>query len=346
VDPRDHWTLSRRALLAVLAPWLAACQAAAADDWRTLVPVAPRTAPVNDSPSAGVTPTPTATGVAPSATPTGAATSTATRTPTSAPTSTPTPGPTWAWSSVADRLEVGYGPAASRPQYAALHLSSSYFRLVPSVDAAWATSLVLLPTFVAVENGSPVRHQGGPVAVDPPGIEGSDLVLIVRGSQGALHTVVTVRLSPPADGRIVAAVSATATGSVTVVPSRWETFKPIFLSSMHVGPDRWDAEKVFADCRLATVPADGWILDPAPRASLLGVRGGVSGWQREQQSGRTAPTIEVRLPAPLDVAGWVTPSSDANDDNVGLWASSDAVPGAWSYTVTAALAPTESCLAP
>jgi hypothetical protein len=262
------------------------------------------------------------------------------------PTSTPTPGPTWVWSTVADRMEFGYGSAASRPQYVALHLRSSYIRLVPSPDAAWATSLVLLPTFVAVEGRSRARYQGGPVTVDPPRVDGSSLVLSVRGSQGALRTVVTVRVSPPADGRIVAAVSAIATGGVTVVPSRWETFKPVFISSMHVGLDRWDAETAFADRRRLAVPSGGWIVEPAARASVLGVRGGVSAWQRKRQAGRPAPTVEVRLPTPLDVAGWVTPSRNANHDNVGLWASSDRLLEAWSYAAAAALAPTDPCLAP
>jgi hypothetical protein len=79
------------------------------------------------------------------------------------------------------------------------------------------------------------------------------------------------------------------------------------------------------------IPAQGWLIPPIPTssASIFGLLGGTSQWKT------SAPTIQIEMNTPIQVAGWVTNSVDPNDDNVGLWAASDQVLDAWNYTVTA-----------
>ncbi len=48
-----------------------------------------------------------------------------------------------------------------------------------------------------------------------------------------------------------------------------------------------------------------------------------------------APSIEVTLDEPMQITGWVTPSNDPNDDNVGFWAASNQIIQSWQYTVIA-----------
>ena len=35
----------------------------------------------------------------------------------------------------------------------------------------------------------------------------------------------------------------------------------------------------------------------------------------------------------MDITGWVTESTDPNDDNVGLWAAADEVLDSWEYVI-------------
>src|SRR5579863_3033841 len=51
---------------------------------------------------------------------------------------------TWSVSQNGNLLQIGYGSGTSFPQYAALDLSSSYFRMVYSMASQWGTSIVLL----------------------------------------------------------------------------------------------------------------------------------------------------------------------------------------------------------
>ena len=62
---------------------------------------------------------------------------------------------------------------------------------------------------------------------------------------------------------------------------------------------------------------------------VFGLRGGTSDWEIN------ASTIEVALAQPMQVTGWVTRSSNPNDDNVGFWAASDQIIRKWQYMVIA-----------
>ncbi len=243
----------------------------------------------------------------------------------------------WQVVQVGTELRISYGTGAGSPQFAAVHLDSSYFRLVPSTAAGWGTSVVLMPPL-----WSGGRYfQGAPVTC-AWSQNNADLVLTIAGSVATLQISTVVRLSPPHDGFFVADVSSTATGAVSLDARPGEAFKPVMLSSMHESATIWDAREAYVAGAAIALPSSGWIL-PQPRSSrTLGLRGGDSTWKPG------APTIEVNLLAPADLAvtGWVTASQDPNDDNVAFWAASDTVLSAWHYQLVAKTAANDALTPP
>ncbi|GBC92481.1 hypothetical protein HRbin15_00951 [bacterium HR15] len=222
-------------------------------------------------------------------------------------------------------LEIFYGAGGSTPQYGALHLDSSYFRMNYGPNSSWGTSVILMPAFWS--NGR--YYQGAPVSWSHR-IEGADLVLLLSGSIASLQVNLQVRLLPPRPNELVAYVSASVNGSVPIDNRPGEAFKPVMLSSMHVSSTLWDAQSAYAECSSYAIPSSGWIVYPATSGRLFGLLGGTSAWKPN------APTIEVLLPQPLQITGWVTYSTNPNDDNVGFWAASNQLMHSWSYTLRAA----------
>ena len=128
-----------------------------------------------------------------------------------------------------------------------------------------------------------------------------------------------------------AKVNASTSGSVLIDSRPGEAFKPVFLSSMRVSDTQWDARAAVVDGMNAAIPTQGWLIPPAPpvMATTFGFTGGTSTWKTN------APTIKIEMTGPIQVAGWVTASSDPNDDNLGLWAATKQALSAWEYTATA-----------
>jgi hypothetical protein len=230
----------------------------------------------------------------------------------------------WKVSRLGEQLRVFFGDEQHRPQYAVLHLNSSYFRMTCGPPAGWGTSVVLLPV---VRSGG--LHQGGAVTAETR-IEDPDLVLDIAGDIASLSVASEVRLSPPSGNRVVARVTTRVRGRATLDSLPGEAFKPVFLSSMHVSPVRWDAAAAYAGHRRWPLPSAGWIIDPPVNAQIFGLLGGTSEWKPN------APTLEIALDRPLLVGGWVTPSEDPNDDNVGLWAGTDSLLNSWRFSITVA----------
>lgn len=224
------------------------------------------------------------------------------------------------------RVYHGHGPDTA--QYAALHLRDSYFRLCAGRGCGWGTSVILLPVFW---HGG-CCHHGAPVTAEWRE-EGSRLVLQVEGTLGGLSAALTVALSPPAEGRIVAYVRARVAGDLALDDRPGERFKPVMLSSMHASPALWDAHSAHVGRRRIAIPREGWIVPPRElaTASAFGLIGGTCRWKAN------APTVHIGLDRSLPVTGWVTRSDDPNDDSVGLWAAADDVLPAYGYRITASL---------
>ncbi|MCS7066213.1 MAG: hypothetical protein NZL85_08065, partial [Fimbriimonadales bacterium] len=222
-------------------------------------------------------------------------------------------------------LEIAYSSGGSAPQYAALHLDSSYFRMNYGPNSSWGTSVILMPAFWSGGR----YYQGAPVSWSHR-IEGSDLLLLLSGNIASLQVNLQVRLLPPRPNELIAHVSASVTGSVPLDNRSGEAFKPVMLSSMRVSSTLWDTQSAYAECSSYAIPSSGWIISPAISGRLFGLLGGTSAWQPN------TPTMEVLLPQPLQITGWVTYSTNPNDDNVGFWAASSQLMRSWSYILRAA----------
>lgn len=233
-------------------------------------------------------------------------------------------GPRWVVSKKGTVLEICYGSGAKTPQYGALHLDSSYLRLVAGSDSHWGTSLIILPSFW--QGG--VLYQGAPVTAKDK-TSGGDLILTLTGRISTLQVEAEVKLIPPFQDLISAVVSVQVRGNVVLDKRPGEAFKLVTLSSMHCSTRNWDCQKAWTGSLIYPIPGQGWIIANPARDSDFGLQGGTSAWKKN------APTIAVRLDRKAEITGWVTRSSDPNDDNVGFWGASDRLVRSWRYLVIA-----------
>jgi len=146
---------------------------------------------------------------------------------------------------------------------------------------------------------------------------------------GGLQVSSTVTLMPPAHNALVAQVATSVTGSVQLDKRPGEAYKPVMLSSMHISATQWDTQAAFIGTQTFALPQSGWIIQPPIAARNFGLQGGTRQWKTN------APTIEVTLNKARQITGWVTPSNDPNNDNVGFWCATDTVLHAWSFSVKA-----------
>lgn len=241
----------------------------------------------------------------------------------------------WAVNQIGSELQLVYGSGSNYAQYGVLHLDSGYFRLINTPDSGWGTSIILLPAFWS--NG--VYYQGSPVAA-VWAFENDDLVLTVSGSIHGLDVTTVVRLSPPSSGVLSADIYTLVNGSVAIDERPGEAFKPVFLSSMHISADTWDARSAFVDCNSFPIPPSGWLIRPDSHVitDSFGLVGGTSDWKTN------APTVWLILSQPLQAAGWVTYSTDPNDDNVGMWVASNNILTQWDYKMIVSSSPEIHCV--
>lgn len=232
-------------------------------------------------------------------------------------------------------LQIAYGSSTDFPQYGALHLASSYFRLNDGLTSGWGTSVILFPAFWS----GGVYYQGAPVTDYSWQVVNQNLVLSIAGTIGGLHVSSQVRLSPPAENSIIARVTTTVAGRVPLDNRPGEAFKPVVLSSMHISSSRWDTRLAFVGCRSFDLPVSGWIIpSPFGTNNIFGLLGGSSEWKPN------APTTWIVLDRRMQVTGWVTPGIDPNDDNVGLWVAVDDILPSWSFTMIATAGLDVHCL--
>ncbi len=237
---------------------------------------------------------------------------------------------TWSVSRNGSVLQIGYGSGADFPQYAALHLRSSYFRMVYSTASGWGTSVILLPALWSKASCPTDYCQGAPVTASWRR-SGADLVLSIHGMIATLKVAATVTLTPPANSTLVAQVSTKVTGTVKLDNRPGEAFKPVMLSSMHDSSTLWDSRAAFIRTRVYRFPSRGWIIQPPVPTRDFGLQGGTSSFKKN------APTVEVILNQGRPVTGWLTAMNPPNtsNDNVGFWCAANKVLPSWSFSVTA-----------
>lgn len=241
--------------------------------------------------------------------------------------------PTWTARRRRGVLEVMYGTEGDRPQYAALHLHSSYFRLTPGPHAAWGTSVVLAP--VLWQRGAVGPSQGAKVRDLVVDAGGTEFHLAFQATVAKVLAQVRVKLAPPQNGEIRAVVMVETAGEVPLEIDRpWDMCKLVMLSSMHISPDRWDAQAAWVGSQPVPLPAADWLLPEPLPAQCFGLRGGHARWQQQRRVG-PAPSVEITLDRTLPVTGWLTPNKTVRDDNLALWAAGEELPHSWTYQIAA-----------
>jgi hypothetical protein len=223
-------------------------------------------------------------------------------------------------------LEAGFGHGDHFPQYVAFHADSGYLRLNGGPGSDWGTSIVVLPSFW--EGGRYL--QGGPISVASQASQ-SSLMLSFSGSVSRLQVLGEVRVRQPETAGIACAISVSVEGDVKLDRRQREAFKPVFASSMHVSDELWDVESIRIDSRRFAIPERGWIVEPVAKGRRIMLNGGWSGWKR------CAPSLEIELDDCMETAGWKTPSTNPDHDNIGVWAAADHVMRRWHYVIRASM---------
>ncbi len=219
---------------------------------------------------------------------------------------------------------IAFGSGGSFPQYGALDITSGYLRLIPNTQSNWGTSVVIFPAFWS----RGVYYQGTHIAASHS-LSGNNLVIDFTGSLAGLNVVGRLTIFPPDNQINVKVEILSATGNVVLDNRPGEAFKLVMLSSMHISNSQWDSQSASVGSQSYPLPASGWIIDPPGSATVFSLTGGTSSWKTN------APTMDVTFPADQTVTGWVTSSSNPNDDNVGFWAASDSVVSSYTYNIAA-----------
>jgi hypothetical protein len=234
----------------------------------------------------------------------------------------------WTVDQLNDQVRIFHKAGAQYPQYAALHLTDSYFRLNYGIGSGWGTSVILMPAFWS--NGH--HYQKTPINVPSCQFVDTLLQLTIHGTNLGLTTTVTVKLSHPTSTSIGANVIASTSGSVPIDTRPGEAFKPVTLSSMHESSTIWDSKKACVESTCFSFPKSEWIVPPTQvlNSTTFRLVGGNSSWKPN------APTIVIsNLNEARRITGWVTDSVNPNDDNIGFWAAADSVLSSWSYEIVA-----------
>ncbi|EKD69539.1 MAG: hypothetical protein ACD_47C00081G0004, partial [uncultured bacterium] len=219
-------------------------------------------------------------------------------------------------------IEIAYGSNGNYPQYAALHTASSYFRM--NCGGGWGTSAILAPSFWkggTLYQGTKISHSWK--------IEKENLVIHFNGRIETLDFSGTITIAPPSSGLFTARIEVSAPGGVSVDNRPGEAFQYIKLSSMNIGGSSWDSQYAYIGAQIYRFPENGWIVSAAVKSRNFGLKGGSSSWKAN------APTIDILSDEEGMITGWLTKSSNPNDDNIGLWAADDRARPSWSYTITA-----------
>jgi uncharacterized protein YjbI with pentapeptide repeats len=254
-------------------------------------------------------------------------------------------------------LLIAYNAGTTLPQYGALDLDNSALRLgwydPSSPQSGWGTSLILLPALWSQTSCSQSKGycQGAPVSVSyqiasgqytlitadiPIGqVADQNLILSIQGTIAGLQVTSQVNLSPPAPKKPISAYITTQVKGNVVLDTNQPSgsFEPIVLNSMHISSTQWDSQRAYAEAQFFDLPfpGDTWIIQPPAITphQKFGLLGGTSSWKTN------APSVEVQLEQPLamPVTGWVTKSSNPDEDNVGFWCASNKVLPSWSYTL-------------
>ena len=240
------------------------------------------------------------------------------------------PEDSWSWEKNGDMLEIAYGNEVTGwPQMAVIHLDTGALRMVYGPDSGWEPTVYIPPSLWTEENGGETHYLGAPVSATVETVDG-DLLVELDGAIGGLDFASHFLFSPPANDRFEASANVWTSGEVTLADRPSEAFKPVHVASMFISETEWDSQAIRIDEHNYTIPLSGWVVpEPGASGDAFTLVGGSSEWKPN------APSITVLLDRPMDLQGWVTESTDPNDDNVGFWCATGTVLDAWEYEVIA-----------
>lgn len=235
------------------------------------------------------------------------------------------PPPTSLWS-VKDGavIEIGYFINGRYPQIFALHKNDGAMRLTYLPDGSWGTSVYPLGYW----------HDGYVKGITINKFDyheqGSNLVLELTASTQDIDTInYIIVLYPPRDNSTRARVEMAVSNTIELDnrPIQGEAFQLAVLASMNIGNNLWDAKQAYAGVTVVDTPDSEFIFDNVIRTTEFGLIGGTSDWKEN------APTIKIISDRDVYIQGWVTPSADPDDDNIGMWGGLDEMVLSWSYEV-------------
>jgi len=243
-------------------------------------------------------------------------------------------------------LEIYYNRSSDSnedyAQYGVIDLKSSYFRLNYGPQSLWGTSVCIFPPFWKKEGTTATYYQGCPItyainkSTNPNQTE--QLVLDLTGTNQGIYISGWLTINPPEGNSIMAKIYILVqnTNNITIDFENHpnEAFKPVFISSMRINDQNWDANFAFAGSQKYTIPASGLFINPPVSATIFGVEGGTSDWQK-QNGNLPCISIKIELNKQMNITGFVTSSNNPNDDNVGFWAATSKFSSSWEYTITA-----------
>lgn len=209
-------------------------------------------------------------------------------------------------------------------QYFAFDKASGYVRLITGPDSGWGTSVLVLPSFW--EGGR--LNQGGSTSLTTS-ISGTTLTVKFTSQIRRLKFKGEMKIYAPFNNQIVADVKMTRTrGRVNLDNNRpGEAFRPVFLSSMRVSSTQWDTQGAYDGINYSGIPTSGLIFNANNTSSRITLDGGSNSWKTN------APTVDIYFDRELTAMGYVTPSNDPNDDNVGLWLGTQNLIRTFNYRI-------------
>ncbi len=268
---------------------------------------------------------------------------------------------------IEDAVEVFY----NQDQVAVLHPYSGYFRMVYGPSAGWGTSIVVLPIYWGMKREKPEFYQGanapgltGEAVLSKDPSQGI-VLKITQAKVGELAVEGTITIHPPgkdcSGGRKNNCIRADVFMKVINPDARLgqvnaHAFKPVFLSSMHMDENNWDSTKVTigenqwpfnvaaaqADAQLKEIETRGGkiaserksvpIFDAPNPTNKMVLNGGTSKWKANAPS-VSIDFTEVIPPVQFFSRADMTPTRDANDDNMGVGFGTNQILRQWKYVL-------------
>jgi len=243
---------------------------------------------------------------------------------------------TWEWAHVSVKKELRLTYETN--QVLAIHTHDGYLRAAPGTS--WGTSVIILP---CVRIAPATVIHGGTIESWEFGSVGTSSVCKLKARGGPFTYECNLIIQPPYNNQICLDISMIVTGNVELDQSLpGEAFKPVFLSSMFQGEDGLDCICAYNGKDWTAIPNNGWIFTPKTEGSRITLEGKTT--QRSSEDHKIfnlkegkpaveniAPTVDIYFDRTLKTCGWVTPSTDLNRDNVGLWFGSNEILYRYSY---------------